>query len=335
MVVAKESSGWYSICTLVLVGLFPATGIAGPLYARNLAPVTGLFGFPLLREAAVLDQGQFSGALFGTVANNYSVDTDEPEAVYFDGETQRLAGHFGIGLGGGWELEGEISWQRHDGGELDKSIENWHDFWGLPDDNRDEVPRGLINFSYAGPGASFAMRKSVKGWGDARLALVRNIWSDEATVISGRAGVKFATGDEDDLLGSGSEDYYLSLNFSGHQQSDLPLRWHGQLGYLHAGDADILGDIQQQDLWFASLGMEWQAWQTVHLKLQVDSNDAVADSSLDQLGSVAVQLTAGLSWLFAPGWEAEFSFSEDIAVDTAPDFVLQLGVRYRPKMGSE
>jgi len=329
-VIDKENSG---LCPLVvvlaLVGSAPAAVVAGPLYARNLAPVTGLFGFPLLREAAVLERGQYRGALFGSVANNYSVDVDGQEAVNFDGETQRLAGQFGVGLGGGWELEGEIPWLRHDGGELDKPIENWHDFWGLPDGDRDEAPRNLINYSYAGPDASFSMREDVQGWGDAQLALVKELWRDEDTVISGRAGVKFATGDEDDLLGSGSEDYYLSLNFSGWQRSDLPLAWHGQLGYLRAGDAGVLGDIQEQDLWFASLGMEWQAWQTVHLKLQVDSNDAVADSSLDQLGSVAVQLTAGLSWLFASGWEAEFSFSEDIAVDTAPDFVLQLGVRYR------
>ena len=66
-------------------------------------------------------------------------------------------------------------------------------------------------------------------------------------------------------------------------------------------------------MWFAGLGMEWRTWRTLHLKAQIDSHAAVA----------------GLSWLFAPGWEAEFSFSEDIAVETAPDFVLQLGVRYR------
>ena len=65
------------------------------------------------------------------------------------------------------------------------------------------------------------------------------------------------------------------------------------------------------------------------MKLQVDSHAAAADSSLTQLGDVSVQITAGLSWLFAEGLEAEFSFSEDIAVDTAPDFVLQLGIRYQ------
>jgi hypothetical protein len=327
----KFSSGGpvFALALVFVTGFWPGCGLAGPLYSRNLAPVAGLFGFPALREAGTLEQGQLSGALLATVANNYSVDTVASESVNFDGETQRLAGLFGVGLGGGWELEGELPWLRHDGGELDKYIENWHDLWGLPDGNRDEVPRNLIDYSYLGPAAGFSMNEDVQGFGDAQLALVHNIWSSDDAVISGRAGIKFASGDEDDLLGSGSEDYYFSVNFSGHQKSSLPLVWHGQLGYLRAGDAKILGGIQQQDLWFASLGVEWATWQSLHLKLQLDSHDAVADSRLDQLGEVAVQLTAGASWLFSPGWEAEFSFSEDISVDTAPDFVLQLGVRYR------
>jgi hypothetical protein len=331
MKTGKCKSRWQllGLGLLPLAGLFPVQGLAGPLYSKNLAPVAGLIGFPVLREAATLERGQFKAAVFGSVANNYSVDTKGSESVNFDGEVQRFAGLFAIGLGSGWELEAELPWLRHDGGELDKPIENWHDLWGLPDGNRDDAPRNLVNYSYLGAGAGFSMREEVQGWGDAQLALVRDIWRSDVAAISARAGVKFGSGDEDELLGSGSEDYYLSLNFSGRQKSDLPFLWHGQLGYLHAGDVEILGDIQEQDLWFASLGMEWAAWQQLHLKLQLDSHDAVADSNLDQLGEVAVQLTGGLSWLFAPGWEAEFSISEDISVDTAPDFVLQLGLRYR------
>jgi hypothetical protein len=317
------------ILTAMAVSLLPAQLVAEPLYVKNLAPVPGLFGFPVMRNADVLASGQFSLGLYGNIANNYSVDTDGPESVNFDGETHRFAGRFGVGLGRGWEVEGELVWLRHEGGELDKSIEDWHDLWGLPDGNRDEAPRDLIDFSYSGPGAAFAMREDVSGSGDMHLALVKKLWESPAAAISARAGVKLGLGDEDDLLGSGSDDYYLSFNFSGQDTSERPLIWHGQFGYLRAGDADVLGSIQEQDLWFAGLGFEWQAWQQVHLKMQVDSHDAVADSRLDQMGEVAVQLSAGVSWLFAPGWEAEFSLSEDIAVDTAPDIVFQLGLRYR------
>jgi len=303
---------------------------AEPLYGKNLAPLNGLFGFPTLRSAAALEAGSYGAALHSSIANNYSVDVSGDESVNFDGETLRFAARFQLGLGAGWELEAEVPWLQHEGGELDEAIENWHDFWGLPDGNRDDVARDLIDFSYSGPGAQFALDRDVSGWGDISIALVRDLWRDDSSAISARAGVKLGTGDEDDLLGSGSEDYFISLNFSGRQMSELPLVWHGQLGYLRAGDADLLGDIQEQDLWFAGIGVEWQGWETVHLKLQVDSNAAVADSTLTQMGDAAVQLSAGLGWLFAPGWEAEFSFSEDIAVDTAPDFVIQAGLRYRP-----
>ena len=222
-----------------------------------------------------------------------------------------------------------MPWLRHEGGDLDKLIEKWHSFWNLPDGNRDDAPRDLVNVRYAGPGADFALEDEVEGWGDIHLAAVKTVWATDSAAVSARAGVKLGTGDEKDLIGSGSEDYYLSLNFSGDHRGKAPVLWHGQLGYLRAGDADVLGGIQEKDLWFAGLGMEWRARETLHVKLQVDSHSAVANSSLTQLGDVSVQITAGLSWLFAEGLEGEFSFSEDIAVDTAPDFVLQLGIRYR------
>jgi hypothetical protein len=302
---------------------------ADPLYAKNLSPVAGLFGFPNMRDASTLQRGDFQAGLHGSLANNYSVDVSGAESVHFDVETRRIALRGAVGLGGGFELEAEAPWLRHEGGDLDKFIEKWHDLFNLPDGNRDDAPRDLVDVNYSGPGAAFALDEEVDGWGDISVALTKQLWSSETAAISARVGAKFGTGDEDELLGSGGDDYYFSVNFSGDQKSDFPVRWHGQVGYLRAGDADVLGSIQEEDLWFAGLGMEWRAWQSLHLKLQVDSHAAPADSTLTQMGDASVQLSAGASWLFARGWEAEFSFSEDIAVDTAPDFVLQLGVRYR------
>ena len=316
-----------SASSLCLLLALPAQ--ADPLYAKNLAPLAGLFGFPNLRQADTLSRGEYTGAVHANIANNYSVDVSGDEVVNFDGETRRFAFRAAYGFGGGWELEAEVPWLRHEGGDLDALIENWHDLFNLPDGNRDDAPRDQINIFYTGPGAQFLVDEEVDGWGDINLALVKTLWTSESAAVSARAGVKLGTGEEEDLLGSGSEDYYLSINFSGDHRANVPIVWHGQVGYLRAGDADVLGSIQEQDLWFAGLGMEWRTWESLHLKLQVDSHAAVADSTLTQLGDASVQITAGASWLFARGWEGEFSFSEDIAVDTAPDFVLQFGVRYR------
>lgn len=320
---------WARAFIVLLPTFLVLPAAADPLYGKDLSPVAQLIGFPAMRNAASLERGRWGAEVVTSVANNYSVDSNAREAVNFDVEFLRVATRIRFGFGAGWEIEGELPWQQNDGGELDGVIEDWHDFWNLPDGDRDEVARDLYDVGYIGPGAGFRFTEDSSGMGDASLALVKELYRTENAAISARVGAKFATGDEDDLLGSGSEDYYLSVNFSGRHLSDLPLVWHGQLGYLRAGDADVLGDIQEQDLWFAGIGLEWLTWETVHLKLQVDSHAAVADSALTQMGDTSVQLTTGLTWLFAHNWELDAAFSEDIAVDTAPDFVLQLGLRYQ------
>ena len=45
---------------LAVVVLHSATVQADPLYAKNLAPLSGLFGFPNQREARTLEAGKFA-----------------------------------------------------------------------------------------------------------------------------------------------------------------------------------------------------------------------------------------------------------------------------------
>jgi len=317
--------------SLLLVAMLAAPVDAQPLYARDLSPVAGMLGFPAMREAGVLSAARVSADLVGSVANNYSVDSEDGESVNFDVETRRAALRASVGLGGGFELSAELPWLRHEGGDLDRVIETWHGWFNLPDGNREDVPRDLVDVRVSSGDSSVSLQEQVSGLGDASVALTRRLWRDDAAVISATLGAKFATGDEDELLGSGSEDYYLVINASADHRGDSPLRWHGQLGYLRAGDIAGLASVQEQDLWFAGIAMDWQLRERLSLLLQVDSHAGVADSALTQLGDTSVQLTVGGRWAFSEGWAAELSFSEDIAVNTAPDFVLQFGLRYRPR----
>jgi hypothetical protein len=301
---------------------------ADPLYARNLAPVAGLIGFPVLRGAPVLAAGTYVLELNASAANTQSTDSSDNEVILLDGETWRLAPRVRYGFAGGWELEAEVPWQRNSGGELDALIENWHEIFALPNGDRDELPRDQLFYGYRGPGADFSHTGTAGGIGDASLALVKEVWRTQQSALSLRTSVKFATGDEGDWLGSGSEDYALGLNITHAPALESPWLWHAQLGYLRAGKAGQLGDMQERNLWFGGVGMEWRAWQKLHLKLQIDSHAAPADSSLDQIGATSVQVTAGASWVPGPHWEFDFSFSEDIAVDTAADIVFQFGLRF-------
>jgi hypothetical protein len=329
------STGCRNGCAFSLVLLLAVTpaAFADPLYVRNLAPVAGLLGFPVLRDARPLEQRGLVFELNASAANTQTSDSHSGgnggERVVLDGETWRLAPRLRYGLGGGWEVEAELPWLRHSGGGLDKLIENWHELFSLPDGDREDVPRDQLLYGYQGAGANFVDANTAGGLGDASLGLVRAVWNSPRASISLRGNIKFASGDEDDWLGSGSEDYSLGLNASMAPAPQSDWLWHGQLGYTRAGKIARLGEIQERDLWYAGLGMEWRAWESLHVKLQLDAHAAPTDSRLEQLGDPAVMLSAGLSWAPAPRWELDFGFSEDIAVNTAADIVFQFGVRYR------
>lgn len=329
-----RASCWFclAICGLVLA---PAIS-AAPLFARNIAPMAGLAGFPVLRAAGVQEAGQARFSVHGAVANNFTTsnfttpDTGT-ESLTFDGETRVITLQAAVGLGRGWELEAMLPHIQHGGGQFDGAIEAWHTFFGLPDGNRDQVARHQLSYSYQRNGQGFALGQAASGWGDANVALVKQVWQSTAASVSVRVGAKFSHGNFAQLNSTGSNDYYMSLNASAKHPGDQPVIWHAQIGWLQAGliqlaSAPRFTAAQQRQLWFAGLGAEWQAWPEVSLKAQLHSHAGQFDSKLTEAGEPTLLLTAGLGWQVTPGTELEISFSEDVAVNTAPDIVVQFGL---------
>jgi len=316
---------WLAGCALPLAA-------AEPLYVKNLSPVTGLFGLPSQRSASSRDPGSLGLALHSSVANNYVLDANSREYLNLDGETLRVALELRYGLAADWDLQLEVPWLDQSGGQLDGPIDNWHDLWGMPDGGRSKVPRDLLDYRYASPSApGFLLEDDSSGPGDVSLALNFAFFRDEDAVASVALGYKWGVGDEDKFLGSGADDVFVALRFSGDHRSDLPLRWHGQAGYLRAGDSDLLEDIQRQDLWFAGLALDWMVAERWSLLVQLDGNAAPTKSDITALGEDAATLTGGVRWRFAPAWSADASVVEDIVVETAADVTFQLSLRYQPE----
>jgi len=319
-----------AILLLAAVGAMPALATE-PLYVKNLSLVAGLSGLPSQRDAATVDSGTLVAALHNSIANQYVADSNSDEFLNFDGETLRFALELRYGLAQNWDVQLEVPWLDHSGGNLDDSIDDWHDLWGMPDGGRDDVPTDLLDYRYANrEGAGFSLQDSTSGLGDISLSLTHAFYTKKSAVASVVLGYKFSTGDEDDFLGSGGDDAFVALRFSGPQLSDLPLSWHGQVGYLRAGDSDVLGDVQEQDLWFAGLAVDWQVAERWSLIAQVDSHAAPADSDLTALGDDAFMLTVGARWRFAQNWSVDVNVVEDIRVETAPDVTFQASLRYHP-----
>ncbi len=318
------------IVLLATLGVLPVSA-SEPLYVKNLSPVAGLIGLPSQRDAQTTANGQVAAALYSSVANNYVNESSDTEFLNLDGETLRFALELRYGLTKNWGIQLEIPWLEQSGGELDGVIDDWHDFWGMSDGGRSDVPRDILDYQYTSPAGGFSLQDDTSGIGDISVSLHHVFYQDASSAVSLALGYKFGTGDEDDFLGSGADDAFIALRFSGAQMSNLPLTWHGQAGYLRAGDSGLFDGFQEQNLWFAGVALDWQLAQRWSLIAQLDGHAAPLDSSLTGVGEDAVLATLGARWYFAPHWSMDFNFVEDIRVETAPDVTFQASLRYSPE----
>ncbi|MCB1689788.1 MAG: DUF3187 family protein [Halioglobus sp.] len=316
------------IVFLGVLGALPALA-SEPLYVKNLSPVAGLIGLPSQRAAQTTPDGEWAVALHGSLASHYVNENNATEFLNFDGETGRVALELRYGVAENWDVQLEVPWLEQSGGDLDGLIDDWHDFWGMSDGGRSQVPRDVLDYRYASSQGGFSLQDDTSGIGDVSLSVSHAFYRDENSAVSAVLGYKFGTGDDKDFLGSGGDDAFVALRFSGEQLSDLPLSWHGQVGYLRAGDSDVLEGLQEQNLWFAGLAMDWRFAQNWSMIAQIDSHAAPLDSALTGVGDDAVMGTLGARWYFAPHWSVDFSVVEDIRVETAPDVTFQASVRYR------
>jgi len=315
---------------MALVLLAPAAMASEPLYVKNLSPVAGLVGLPSQRDAQTMGSGELALALHGSLASQYVNESSASEYLNLDGETARVAFELRYGLAPDWDVQLEIPWLKQSGGNLDSVIDNWHDFWGMSDGGRSSVPRDILDYRYVSPDAGFSLQDDSSGIGDVSLSLTHAFYRDRDSVASVVVGYKAGTGDEDEFLGSGADDAYIALRFSGAQMSNLPLSWHGQAGYLRAGDSDLLDGAQEQNLWFAGLAMDWRFARDWSLIAQLDAHPAPMHSELTGVGEDAAMGTLGVRWHFSPRWSVDFSVVEDIRVETAPDVTFQASLRFRP-----
>ena len=316
------------IPALLLAAIAVPAQAREPLYVKNLSPVIGLFGLPSQRDAFATERGRFAGALHSSVASHYINDSKPDEFLNLDGETLRFALDLRYGLAENLDLQLEVPWLDHSGGELDDLIDDWHDFWGMSDGGRSDAPTDVLDYRYATPEGNFGLVDDSSGLGDLNLSLNYTFYRDEGAAMALAVGYKFGTGDADDFTGSGADDYWVGVRFSGSHLSDLPLVWHGHAGYLRAGDGDLTEDYQENNLWFAGLAVEWRFGQYWSTLVQFDSNAAPLDSDITGVGDEAYIIAVGLRRTFARAWTAEFSVVEDIGVETAPDVTFQFSLRY-------
>ena len=299
-----------------------------PLQITNLSPLASLRAIPAQRS---VDTARgFSWAASATLSNHFTTETEGEELLLLDGQTDALTLSFRYGLPQQWDVEVTVPWRIHSGGDTDNLISSWHRFFGLPDGNRDSYPTDALHYQLSQPEHDRHLLRSVSGLGDIHVAVSRPLLAIDGGQLGISAGVKTASGQASDWLGSGATDIYALLRFSGRQLGGWPLWWHGQVGGTRAGESDLLGPRQRRSLWFAGLAAEWRFMPRWSALMQFDGHSALLDGALEALDEPAGMLSMAVRWRPTAHWMIDAGFSEDVVVESAPDITFLLNARYVP-----
>lgn len=259
----------------------------------------------------------------------------ERERLLLDGESSKLTIRHRQRFASCWQFEASVPFIAHNAGTFDRAIDDFHQFFNLPDAHRDSTDFDSLVYAYEdAEGVRHAITTPQSGIGDVHIAVQRALGGCIATADSTKAeplfrlGVKLPTGDPDELRGSGEFDIYTDLQSSIWSPTK---RWNGAaaVGVLINGKTDRFTE-QHPLVIYGSFGLQYVLHHRLRLIAQLDAHTAFYKSELRELGSPAVNLTLGARYLAGGLYTYELSFSEDAAIDTTPDIAVRLAVIYRP-----
>ena len=318
-------------CVLAFVFTSVAAGdeIFEPFTTSNLNPFTQIHGLPITRSANLVAPGSFNWHLQFDAANNFTSDDANTESIIIDGETHRSVVSMRYGINDDWEVGIDVPYVSHKGGSLDGFIENWHDFWGLPNGGREDAIDDLLQYTYQSNGVTRVNQtRSANGMGDVKLNFGYRLSgdNDRSRAWTLRGGVKLPTGDPDKLTGSDSTDVFLGLHLSDPGLFSRPsLYFHGSLGVIALGNSDVISERVEDWALYGSGAIAWSVSRRVSLKAQFDFHTAMYDSKLREIGDFTGQLVFGGSIRLTDKASLDISLAEDVITDTSPDVVFQLG----------
>lgn len=320
------TGGWARALLVALaLGARPAAAqLAEPMQIRNLNPLVAIFGLPAWDTVA--PGNRFVAAL--ELANHYEFSSTGGEYLGLDGETARTTLGFSHGFAAGWQVGVELPFFHLGGGVLDNPIDAWHSTFNLPDGGRNLRPENELRFVLRHSGLTFfRLSESQSGLGDLQVKGARAFGADGGWVVE--AGVKFATGDEEILAGSGSADEWVTLLRSRALPSRRhPAGYYWGVGVVHAGDPKAVEFPSNGWVYTAIVGGSWQRWQRFGLKAQLDVHTPFYVSPLEEIGDTALEATFGAWMQRRKDAQLEFALVEDLRVRTAPDVVLKIAAHW-------
>jgi hypothetical protein len=306
--------------------LFCSLGAQGqpaePFATRDQNPLVAVYGLPLPVNARLLPAGDSQWLTAFNITNTLNVDSADTSDLVVDTETTRLDLVYDYGLPDGWMLRLQFGVLHHGAGYFDSWIYDYHDFLGLKQGDRANVPDDQFQIHVSDNSSTLLnLQTATSGLTDTQIQLGKQLSRDTSHATSLWASLKLPTGDQDKLSGSGHGDFALWL--ATQQQNGDAIWIYSQLGGLYIPDTGVLTPLHRHNAWFGNLGISYTHNEWLQLKTQLDAHSPMYDSQLDFLDS-AIQLTFGGTISLDKKNMIDIAMSEDIKTSTSPDVTLNI-----------
>lgn len=324
----------FSLCLVLLisVNISLAQKLVEPFPTHNQSPLIHFFGLQVNSGGVLLHKNEFIFSNYLSIANNATISQFSDELVYFDGEMYRNDIRLRYGLSDRFELSLCLPLVRHSGGMMDSFISNWHEAFGLPGKARETMQNYNLTYLYQENNRTIvSMSEGKLKIGDISLGIGTSLFKTKNHYLALRGFVKLPTGKKEDLVGSGTCDFGLQINGTIYpERRENKFSWFYSLAYLRIGAGALLEDRITRNIAFGNCGFAWYLGKRFIPKLQFDFHSAFyKDSITKQLGDSSVQLVLGSDYCISKKLILSASFTEDLIVNTSPDFVLQFGLSYQ------
>jgi hypothetical protein len=289
---------------------------------RDQNPLIRSFYLPLPSDSRASAPASLSASLL--ISNTINVENKPPESLFVDGESDALILTYENALSRSWRYRFTLPIIHDSGGFLDSTIADWHRWFGFKQGNRPFYPKNEIVYAYARGSVNIDMRQSQTSIGDTAGELGWYPVDDAHRTVSLWGGLEAPTGSVSKLTGDGAWDGALWAHGA--------LRWPkwqlaAELGVAQPFGDEIFAGSAHKTSVFARLAATRALGAAWSLRAQLDGQSGrVEDSSTRFLGP-SLQLSVGAAWRSNGRWRVEFGFTEDAAVNTAPDITFFLGIR--------
>ncbi len=276
-----------------------------------------IYGLPTPVSARLLDTSESQLHLSLNLSNTLNDQRPTDENLFVDAETYQLNLIYDYGLNKRWMLRLQLPLIRHSGGFMDSWIDRFHELTNLPEDIRPFHPTDRIGIRYSRNNQDLlSISQAESGIGDIALQIAYQAEASGDSNLSYWFSVELPSGDSDKLTGNGATDIAAWLALDRQLVDDL---WtYANIGAVYITDSDVLTAQHKDSALFSTVGLQFQARDSVQLKLQLDAHSAFYDSNAALLGRV-IQLSFGASLYLDQTSSLDLAVAEDVVSGASPD----------------